>query len=1078
MMKHFVETCICTCSPKKTGSFGAKENVIKHTYSFGPAMSKARHLLMTLFFSLAASVAMAQTRTVSGDVTSDDDKKEPLIGVSVTVKGSTQGTVTDLDGNFSIEISEDNPVTLSFSYMGYELTEVPVGNQSSINVRMKPAVGGSALNDVVVIGYGTQKARNITGAVSTLSTENFVERPINRLESGLIGQIAGVQVKQTSGNPGQAMSINVRGTGSIAAGNEPLYVIDGFPLTTTSANTAGNWASGNPLDNINPNDIESIQVLKDAAAGAIYGSRAANGVVIINTKRGKIGKPQITFNTYFGFNQASKKLDMLTADEWIARAKGWIDDSWVKSAPGRTATQTTEERRIALGLAEGKYDPKFMYDARWDMPGHPGLDYIDWQDEAFRTGNFQNYQLSASGGTENVRYYISGNYQNQQGFVYGMGYKSFSGRANVEANLTKGIKFGINLAPTYSIRNNPGVEGKDNTLMKIITQTPVMENKPNANGALYTTAYEWGSSGTDPLSRLTSRVADNKMFRNLASIYADIDIINGLKFKSSVNMDNTDNTSNSYVPSNVLASITGSYGTSRAQTIVNENTLSYLKTFAEKHNFSVIAGHSYNTYNRNSSSVSSNGNYTSFATQTVPSNSPGSSSATKNVMISYFGRLQYDFMGKYLLSASIRRDGSSRFGVNTRWGNFPSVSAGWRVSDEAFMKNVGFISDLKLRASYGQAGNNNIGDYGWSSLLGTQNYSFGTSPGLGLGRVVSTIPNDNLTWEKSASNNYGVDFSLFNYRISGSFDYYTKRNTDLLLNVPILATTGYTTYLTNIGEVLNKGWEFELNTKNLTGKFQWNTNINFSHNNNKVTKLDGDQTRIEVGSSFTEAGYALMEVGLPMNSIYVVQQDGVLSQSDIEAGYPIASGQKVGDARYIDANGDGKITAADRVVVGQPNPKYFWGITNTFRYKGFDFSVLVQGQNGGKIYSLLGRAINLVGASMGGNVLDVDVATRGNYKTSYSAPVNTDWLYSSDYISIRSMTLGYDLSKVVNNKFIKGARVYVSAENFFYWDKYDGGFNPEATNANLSSDANYPMPGDYGGLPIAKSLVFGLNFNF
>lgn len=1071
-MKNLFKTCN-SWGEQEPGTVCKKSKLINFIPNKVIVLMKSRNLILALLLMLTTGMAMAQKKTITGTITSDDDKSEPLIGVSITIKGTTAGTVSDADGKFAVDVKTENAI-LVFKYIGFESTEIEAGEQNNINVLMRPEMGGKALDNVVIVGYGSQKARNVTGAVSTLSGETFDERPVNRLEQALVGQVAGVQVKQTSGAPGRPFSIQVRGAGSMSAGNEPLYVIDGFPLNSEKTNGSGNWDNGSPLDNINPNDIESIQVLKDASAAAIYGSRAANGVVIITTKKGKMGKSQINFNAYFGVTKEQKRLDMLNADEWIARNKSWIDDNWVKSAAGRTAGQTTSERLSILG----KVDPNLMYDARWDIPGHPGLDYIDWQDEAFRTGSFQNYQLSASGGNEFVRYYISGNYSDQKGYMTGLGYKSFSARANVEASLSKKMRLGINLAPTYSIKDDPGLEGKDNTLHKIISMPPVMESTPNESGAKYQQAYLWGNSGTDPMPRLEDRIATNRMYRNLATLYYDVDIIDGLKFRTTVNFDNIDNTAKGYIPSNVLNSIRGTYGTYRKQTIANENTLTYNKTFADNHHLSLLAGHSYNNRKLERASLSSGATYTNFATQTLETGSIGTTSESRNVLISYFGRVQYDYKEKYLLSASVRRDGSSVFGPNNRWGNFPSVSLGWRVSDENFFKNnIAFINDLKFRASYGLSGNNAIGDYTSQSTLGGSNYSFGTTGALNQGRIITNIPNPDLRWEKNISNDFGVDIALFNSRILASFDYYTKKSSDLLLNVPLPATTGYSNYWTNIGQVENKGWEFELNTRNLTGQFEWNTTLNFSQNANKVTDLGGPQM-IEITNSFTGDGFAIMKVGEAMNSIYVVQQNGVLTNEDIESGYPIVSGQKAGDARYIDANGDGKITVADRVIVGQPNPKYFWGITNSFRYKGFDLSILLQGQNGGKIYSLLGRAINRVGMSKGENVLDVDVTTRGNYKTSYTAPVNTDWLYSSDYISIRSITLGYNLSKLISNKYIKGARVYLTAENWFNWNKYDGGFNPEATNANLSDLDNFPLPGDYGGLPLSKSIVFGLNFNF
>ncbi|HTN37352.1 MAG TPA: SusC/RagA family TonB-linked outer membrane protein, partial [Arachidicoccus sp.] len=577
-------------------------------------------LICLLLLITSVQYSYGQSKTINGTVL-DAVTGKPLAGASVELAGTTTGTSTDSLGEFSLLVSSI-PCTITVHYVGYQQITQVVKN-TTVTVGLTSAEQAD-LNDVVVVGYGNQKARNVTGAISSLNTENFDERPINRLEQGLVGQIPGVRVQTTSGIPGAAMSINIRGAGSMGAGNEPLYVIDGFPLTTTSQNSAGNWSSGSPLDNINPNDIASIEVLKDAAAAAIYGSRAANGVVIITTKKGKLGKNKINVNAYYGASKEGKRLDMLSSQQWIDRAKGWIDDNWVASGPDRTANQTTAERQAIVG----KLDPKLMYDVRWDEPGHPGLDYIDWQDMAFRNGNFQNYQLSSSGGTKNVRYYISGNYQYQKGYVIGLDYKTYSARANVEATLAKGIKFGLNLAPSYSIQNNPGVEGKDNTLHKIIGTTPVMENTPNENGALYQSAYPWGSSGTNPIPRLENRVGRYKNFRTIATTYLDVDLISHVKFRTSLNFSNSDRTSQSYLPSDNLESIKGTYGTDRTQTLVNENTISYTNTFAEKHNLNVVVGHSYNTYNNEGSGITSDGNYDNYFTQVVPANSNGSSDAT------------------------------------------------------------------------------------------------------------------------------------------------------------------------------------------------------------------------------------------------------------------------------------------------------------------------------------------------------------------------------------------------------------------------------------------------------------------
>tara|TARA_R110000868_G_scaffold21779_6_gene90260 strand:+ start:608 stop:3766 length:3159 start_codon:yes stop_codon:yes gene_type:complete len=1045
-----------------------------------------KRILMKVFFVcflILSSGLYAQDKVVTGTVTSKAG--DPLPGVNIVQKGTTNGVVSDFDGNYSIKLIANKGDVLVFSYLGYKAIEESIGTKTTIDASLDE--DSEDLDEVVVIGYGTQKRIMTTGALSSVKTENFVERPISRVDQGLIGQIAGVRVKQTSGLPGEAFSINIRGTGSISAGNEPLYVIDGFPIHTEGASSSGGFGNGSPLDNMNPNDIASIEILKDAAAAAIYGSRASNGVVLITTKRGKTGKPKFTFNTYSGVSKEVKRVDMLSAEQWIDRAKTMIDTQWITSGiPGASAEQSVDQRRALYNqyrtpvLANDEFNVGYMYDPRWDIPGHPGLDYIDWQDKIFRLGEFNNYQVSASGSTDVVNYYVSGSYQKNKGYIVGTDYTLYSARANVDINLSDNLKIGVNLAPSYSIKNDPGVEGKDQILHRTTGATPVFESGTNENGEQYTTRYAWGSSTTNQLP-LLNRVGKNSMFRNLLSSYLSYNILDNLTIKSTINFDNSDNTNESYRPSDNLTSIRGGYSTYRRQNIVNENTLTYNAKINEDHNFTLLAGQSYNAYKITKSSLSSGNLYNSFTIQTLPSGSTGSTSAEKNAQISYFGRLQYDYKEKYLLSASLRRDGSSKFGIQQRWGTFPSISLGWRVTEENFMKNVDWLSELKLRGSSGINGSNNIGNYAAFSTLGTYNYALGG--GTGLGQGVSGIPNPFLHWEESKTTDFGIDFGLLNNRITGVFDYYEKVNSDLLLQVPALAASGYTSYLSNIGKVQNKGWEFELTTLNVVQKnFQWKTSANISHNENEVLALGPDQDKIEINSSFGGGvPFYKLEVGKPMYTIFTIVQDGVVTQADIDTGGTTWGGKDLvlGDPRYIDQNGDGKITTDDRVDVGNPTPKYTWGITNTINYKDFDLTVLVEGQNGGYVYGLLGRALNRTGMGSVENTLDVDPAVRGNWKTNFGYVPNTDWLYKSDYLSVRNITLGYDLSEALKSlKRIDNARLYVSAENWFYKDKYDGGFNPEANNVSGSSDGRFPVPADYGGAPLPRSFVVGLNINF
>ena len=1044
----------------------------------------------------------AQTK-ISGLV-SDAGDKETLPGVSVTIKGASGGTATDTQGRFSITASPGQ--VLIFKYIGYNDQQVTVGNNPVINAQMTSST--KSLEEVVVIGYGTQKKGSLTGAVATFNADNLEERPVQRVDQAMVGQMAGVNVKQTTGSPGKGMSVQVRGTGSISAGNEPLYVIDGFPLAPAAPNGSGNYASGNPLDNINPNDIESIQVLKDASSAAIYGSRASNGVVLITTRRGKTGKPKITFNAYGGTVERSKKLDMLTGEEWIDRAIEVINGQWVASGPGRTAGQTTAERRQVLnsGLAADKQlgpndvNTNYMIDDRWVQAGYPGLRIIDWQDEAFQRGLTQNYQLSASGATDVVNYFVSGNLTDQEGMVKGMGYRSYSARANVEVNANSKLKFGINLSPTYSITDDPGVEGKDNILHQLVSMTPVQEDSMGvyANTGNFG-QYRWSTSPNSPIGKLENTSAQTKRFRTLATVFGEYKIIEGLNFRTTLNLDHTDNNFKRYIPytitgtlssrqSQLTANTSGSYATYRRQTFVNENTLSYNKQFNKVHDLSLLAGASYNLDKFDNGEFNSVGGFTNDVVTTLnkAAGITGNTTESKNVLLSYFGRVQYGFDSKYLFSASIRRDGSSRFGENTKWGWFPSASVGWRISEESFLQGVPQISDLKLRASWGKAGNYNVGDYSGIATLANYNYTFNGVQVIG--QAPNRLVNPNVSWEMSNTFDVGLDFGLFSNRITGAFDVYTKNNSNLLLNIPIPQTTGFSTLLGNTGEVKNQGWEFEITSRNLTGDFQWSTTANLSHNTNKVVSLPNGQNQILIPSSF-DIEHSILKVGEPMYSIYVVQQQGILSQQDIDNKVARYGSQTAGDPKYVDANGDGVIDANDRVIVGHPTPDYSWGITNNFRYKGFDLSVLVQGQNGGSIYSLFGRSVNRTGTGLVDNVLgtwanrwrseaDPGNGEVGKAYSTFGRIKNTDWLYSSDYFRVRNITLGYDLGRIIKTKQVQGARIYVTAENFFGHDSYGGGFNPEATNTNLSGSTSFPEAGDYGGLPLPKSLILGVNFTF
>lgn len=1086
--------------------------------------SLVRSIFIASLLLLLSQTSFSQTFPVSGKITSSTG--EALAGVTVQVKNGRASAVTNIDGNFQINAPSSSSV-LVFTYVGFGDQQIPINGQRQLYISLSAST--SSLEDVVVIGYGTQKRKNLTGAVSSFDARKLDERPVLRIDQALVGQLAGVRVKQTTGTPGKGFSVQVRGSGSISGGNEPLYVIDGFPLTVNSSNTGnGSFATGNPLDNINPNDIESIEVLKDAAAAAIYGSRASNGVVIITTKHGQSGKAKINVNAYTGYNEAAKKLEMMDGQQWIDQATEVINATYVRTFASLGAKASDDmATRLSRSLPPSTTGNNLNYilDPRWAIPGHPGLAFIDWQDAIERKGGIQNYQVSASGGNDAVKYFLSGNYGYQQGFVIKSDYKSYSLRANLEINASKNLKFGVNVAPTYSVSQDPGVEGKDQLFHQALSLAPVQEDTA---GLLVNTGknglYPWSSTSNSPYGKLLYNQGTNKRYRTLGTIFGEVQILKGLSFRTSVNLDNVDNIATTYVPyvtvgagvpaistsgvitggtnpriftgsNNLLSATSGTYRSYRRQTFVNENTFTYNTVIKDDHNLNLLAGYAYNWDRLDQSSISSSGGFNSAAIQTLNSAATvtGNTTSSQSVLLSYFGRVLYGYKDKYLFSGSIRRDGSSRFGVNKQFGIFPSASLKWIVTQEDFMRGMPVISDLKLRASYGVNGNDNLpNDYASIATVGTSSYVLGTTPGTAIGQAPNVLANPDLKWEKSQTYDFGIDFGILKNRITASFDYYNKLNTELLLNVQALAATGFTSYLTNVGSVRNIGQELEITSRNTVGKVQWTTSVNLTHNTNKIEALAAGQTQVIIPNGFTVSD-AILRVGAPINSIYVLKVLGFLTADDIAKGVATyTTNEQPGDFKFEDLNGDGIITEADKQIVGHPNPDYTYGITNTVRYKGFDLNVLVQGQWGGSIYSQFGRSISRPGqgrsdnhpASFVNRWYSETNQGEGRFSKAYSFYNNpitaaTDWLYSSDYIRVRNITLGYNLKNlIVKRNFLQDARVYLTLENFFGHDKYTNGLNPEATNTTISSNGAYPEAGDYGAIPLSKSLIFGLNITF
>ncbi|KQT20546.1 hypothetical protein ASG31_17415 [Chryseobacterium sp. Leaf404] len=929
------------------------------------------------------------------------------------------------------------------------------------------------IEEVVVIAYGSQKKGEVTGAVGKVNAASFKDRPIARVDQALTGQIAGVKTRATSGKPGEALEVRVRGTASISANNSPVYVVDGIVV--------------DDIANISPDDVQSIDVLKDAASTAMYGSRGSNGVVIVTTKKGTSGKPSFSFSQYYGIQTIEKKLDIMTSSEWIDFASEAINKRWVALAPGNLASDSYAKRAQYFNLANATdynlANINYMIDPRW---GTNQVANIDWQDAFYRPAAIQNYQLAVRGGGKGVKYAISGAYFDQEGLAINTGFNRFNLSAAIDVNLTDKIKAGITLRPSYSQSYGATVDGKDNNAHKMLSMVPVAE----LSAGLYTNfwknlRYRWAGSTQSPIGLMENTTNDTNEFRLLSSLYVSYDIAKGLNFKLSGGATNNFNINTGYTPTfDLITNIPGQVSIGSRRTInynryLGEALLSYKKSFGS-HDFDAIAGYSaenYRTtsqYNRNRGFANDDLRTFNFTQSGAVLNSEYT--ASEWMLVSMFGRLNYNYKGKYMLSASIRRDGSSRFGWNNLWGTFAAFGGGWKIDKEEFLQNQNWLSNLKLRYSWGENGNNSIGEYRAFGTLAGGNYSFGGA--LSNGLIPNTIANPDLTWEKTRSSDFGFELGLFK-RIDFTADYYIKNTNDLLLQEPIPSITGYNIMWRNVGSVRNTGLELDLNTKNLVGAFRWNTSANIAFNDNKVTRLGNNNKPIPTGYDNLSN---IIQVGEELNSFYLYEAIGVLSTADINnPGVAKTVGAIAGDVKYQDANGDGKIDEKDRHIIGGPTPDYYWGLTNTFSYKNFDLSVFFQGQKGGYSYALLGRAIDRTSMGTTNNVMG-NWANRwrsdenpGDGKTprldgTTGGLLDTRWLYDATYIQLKNITLGYNFDQDLVSKLkISNLRLYVSLENVWRKDHYYGGYNPES----VQSDGT-----DYGAYPNAKVYMMGINFNF
>jgi TonB-linked SusC/RagA family outer membrane protein len=1006
-----------------------------------------------------------------------DANGKPIAGVTVAVKGDNKGVTTDEEGNFTIRVLPG--AVLRFSHIGYASTDISVKGRTSFDIRLVAA--SSALNDVVVIGYGSQQRGAVTTAISTVSSKSIENQQLTSFDQAIAGQAAGVQVSQVTGTPGGGVTIRVRGTGSISAGNEPLYVIDGFPIEGSYNRDM------NPLSTLNPNDIESIQILKDAAAAAIYGSRGSNGVVIVTTRHGKPGKPRIQFDSYYGLQQVAHKIDMLDAAQYAAynteaRNNGWVDH-------GGKAADPNSLRPITYQI------PPFF--ANPDSLGKG----TDWQSAVFQTAPMESYQLSASGGNENTQYLVSGGYFKQQGVVIHTGFERYSLRFNLDSKLSQKLRFGLNLAPSYSRNDVLPVEdqvfggGILGSALAMPPTTPVYNPDGSLTTQLGSPPYNLGVID-NPVAIATRIKGGSTTIRTLGTLFAEYDILPALKLRSSIGVDYLEGRSSTYWPSTLgrsgvlpPVSPTASAASSTSLNWLNENTLTFDKTFHEDHQLTALAGFtSQKARTDNMTMAAINFPNDLVTTLNAGQISTGGTTIDDWSLLSFLGRVTYGFRSKYLLTATVRRDGSSRFGEQNKWGTFPSASVGWNIAREKFMDKVSFISDLKLRGSYGLAGNNTIGDYSYIGLLSSNRYVFG--PGTGSvvnGLQPSTLSNQQLGWEKMRQADIGLDAGFLHGRIFLIIDYYDKITSDLLLNVPVPATTGYTNALQNIGKVSNKGWEFTLSTKNFTGAFKWSTDFNIAFDRNKVLALGpkGDPI-ISTSPSFSPQTH-ITEIGHPMGSFYGYRQIGVYrDQNDIAKSpvVPGATGSHPGDLKFQDTNHDGVISPADETIIGSNHPKFTFGINNTFSYGRLSLNVLIDGAQGVYVLNGARRNIGLVAESYSrhdvlGRWQSPDNPGDGHTPRANIVPTGGNVSYVSSllienasFVRFRNINLHYQFAPgLFGNSPVKSAAVYFSVQNAFTITPYQG-YNPEQ---NLNGASPLTPGVDFNGYPVARTYTVGLN---
>ncbi|MBN2818517.1 MAG: TonB-dependent receptor [Bacteroidales bacterium] len=1024
------------------------------------------------------SVIEFQQKTVSGKVS--DQYGEPLPGVTVLIKGTTKGTITDVDGNFTIQV--DPGTTLSFSFISKKAVEVEVGDQSVLTITMEDDVIG--IDEVVAIGYGTIKKSDLTGSVASVKAEDLENVKMQSIDQGLAGRASGVQVIQSSGVPGSAPSVRVRGTTSLQGANEPLYVVDGFPIYAGvgSGNSGSSAGSSNisGIANINPNDIQSIEILKDASATAIYGARAANGVILITTKSGIAGNDKISFSADYGFQSVTKKMDVMDAYQYaVLKNEAYTNEG---GAPVYSDADLQE------------------------IKSHPELG-TNWQDEVFQVAPTQEYNISFTGGDKKTTYAITGGYTKQDGIIKSTDFERFSARINLSRQMNSWLKAGTHISAYRIFSNQQNVDGLGvvNGATQFSPILPVYSGQgysflPSSSASKYTLVND-GIIINNPVATLNEVVRQTQRNGILGDMFLELKITPNLTatIRGGADISNTKN--DTYLPSNTNEGQGtkgyGSVGYNLNQNWLNENTLSYINQFGE-HSVSAVIGATFQENIFENVSGSSQG----FTNDILKENSLQGgatyntpySGKTRWGLISYLARVNYSYKGKYLASLAGRIDGSSRFGVNNKYAFFPSGSLAWRASEEQFIKDLNLFSNLKIRTSFGYTGNQEIGLYNSLPTTGTQTYTWGDGT-LATGVSPNKIANPDLQWEKTAQFDVGVDLGFFDNRLGVTMDYYYKKTTEMLYSEQVPFTTGFTTYLNNIGSMQNQGFELEIRGDIVQGEFKWNADFNFSLNRNKVLSLAGvlyKDVGVNQGHLKIDPWSRRIFVGEPIGNFYGWQFDGIIQEgetlnqtiSQVGPGrrkYKDVSSEDDNpeDGKYTGAP-DGVIDNADRQVIGTALPDFIGGMNNNFSYKNFTLSVFLQWSVGNDILNFDKTQLTL---PTGGQNVYAEMENRWTPQnpsnefplasTNRQIVFNDYYIEDGSYLKIKNIVLGYTFPKSLVN-FVDRLYVYSSLNNFITFTKYSG-FDPEVS---LHGASNLDMGEDYSTYPQSKTVMFGVKIDF